>query len=106
MKATIRIPLKQTSAIPALCIIMLVPLFLRERQNEKMLPYTSGTASPQSKKMQLTSSTSIFKSLYSVLRLRNSLLLILVLFIADFYNINGLYFDNERAYYSTQRVDD
>ena len=64
-------------------IIMLVPLFLRERQNEKILPWTSGAASPESKKMQLTSWTSIFKSLYSVLRLRNSLLLILILFIAQ-----------------------
>ncbi len=64
-------------------IIMLVPLFLRERQNEKILPWTPGAASPETKKMQLTSWTSIFKSLYSVLRLRNSLLLILILFIAQ-----------------------
>lgn len=62
-------------------IIMLVPLFLRERQHEKILPWTSGAASPETKKMQLTSWTSIFKSLYGVLRLRNSLLLTLILFI-------------------------
>ena len=64
-------------------IIMFVPIFLRERQNEKILPWTSGSASPETKKMQLTSWTTIFKSLYSVVSLRNSLLLILILFIAQ-----------------------
>lgn len=64
-------------------IIMLVPLFLRERQNEKILPWTAGAASPETKKMQLTSWTSIFRSLYSVFSLRNSILLTLILFIAQ-----------------------
>ncbi|MBK7123001.1 MAG: MFS transporter [Chitinophagaceae bacterium] len=64
-------------------IIMLVPLFLRERQNEKILPWTSGAASPETKKMQLTSWVSIFKSLYSVFSLRNSILLTLMMFIAQ-----------------------
>ena len=64
-------------------IIMLVPLFLRERQCEKIVPWSSGTASPETKKMQLTSFASIFKSLYSVFSLRNSLLLALILFIAQ-----------------------
>ena len=65
-----------------IAVIMLVPLFLRERQNEKILPWTSGTASPETKKMQLTSWASIFRSLFSVFSLRNSLLLALILFIA------------------------
>ncbi len=64
-------------------IIMLVPLFLRERQNEKILPWTSGAASPETKKMQLTSWASIFKSLFSVFSLRNSILLAFILFIAQ-----------------------
>jgi PAT family beta-lactamase induction signal transducer AmpG len=64
-------------------IIMLVPLFLRERQNEKILPWTPGFASPETKKMQLTSWASIFKSLYSAFSLRNSILLALILFIAQ-----------------------
>jgi len=64
-------------------MIMLVPLFLRERQHEKILPWTKGVASPETKKMQLTSWTSIFKSLYSVFSLRNSILLTLILFIAQ-----------------------
>jgi MFS transporter, PAT family, beta-lactamase induction signal transducer AmpG len=64
-------------------IIMLVPLFLRERQNEKILPWTPGAASSETKKLQLTSWSSIFKSLYRVFSLRNSLLLALILFIAQ-----------------------
>jgi len=64
-------------------IIMLVPLFLRERQNEKLLPWTVGAASPETKKMQLTSWGSLFKSLYSVFGLRNSLLLAFILFICQ-----------------------
>ncbi len=76
-----------TTAILLLAVmisaIMLVPLFLRERQGEKIVPWTSGTASPETKKMQLTSWTTIFKSLYSVFSLRNSLLLACILFICQ-----------------------
>ncbi|MBK6381214.1 MAG: MFS transporter [Chitinophagaceae bacterium] len=64
-------------------IIMLVPLFLRERQGEKIAPWSSGTSSPETRKLQLTSWVSIFRSLYSVFSLRNSLLLALILFIAQ-----------------------
>ena len=64
-------------------IIMLVPIFLRERHNEKILPWTKGAASPDTKKMQLTSWGTIFKSLYRVCRLRNSVLLACILFIGQ-----------------------
>lgn len=64
-------------------IIMLVPLFLRERQGEKVAPWTSGTSSPETKKLQLTSWVAIFRSLYSVFSLRNSILLALILFLAQ-----------------------
>lgn len=76
-----------TTALLALSVtigaIMLVPLFLRERQHEKILPWTSGNASPDTKELQLTSWVVIFKSLYSVFTLRNSLLLTVILFIAQ-----------------------
>jgi MFS transporter, PAT family, beta-lactamase induction signal transducer AmpG len=62
-------------------IIILVPIFLRERQGEKILPWTSGTASTETKQLQLNSFADIFKSLYSVFSLRNSLLLALLIFI-------------------------
>ena len=65
----------------AVCLIMMVPLFLRERPGEKLLPWTAGAASPETQKMQLTQWSVIFKSLYSVFSLRNSLLLALVSFL-------------------------
>jgi PAT family beta-lactamase induction signal transducer AmpG len=62
-------------------IVMAVPLLLREQDGEKMLPWTSGIASPMAKKMQLDNWKTIFKSVYKVISLRNSLLLALMLFI-------------------------
>ncbi len=64
-------------------IIMLVPLFLRERQGEKIVPWTKGKASAETKKLQLNSWVTIFKSLYNVFSLRNSLLLTCILFICQ-----------------------
>ena len=64
-------------------IIMLVPIFLRERPHEKILPWTKGAASPETEKLQLTNWSTIFKSLYSVFSLRNSLLLACILFISQ-----------------------
>lgn len=61
-------------------LIMLVPLLFRERPGEKLLPWTQGTVSPDAAKLQLGSFKKIFKSLFSVLKLPNSLLLILGLF--------------------------
>ncbi len=66
-----------------ICVIMFVPLLLRERQHEKILPWTTGQASPETKKLQLGSWRTIFQSLYKVFRLRNSVLLTLMLFIAQ-----------------------
>ncbi len=64
-------------------IIMLVPIFLRERQGEKIAPWTKGKASPESKKLQLSNWRMIFRSLYSVCSLKNSILVALVLFISQ-----------------------
>lgn len=73
-----------TSAIFMLSIsvglIMLAPLFLRERPGEKLMPWTKGNASAETQKMQLSGWSSIFKSLFSVFILRNSLLLAFLLF--------------------------
>ncbi|MBK8876428.1 MAG: MFS transporter [Bacteroidetes bacterium] len=63
-------------------IVMLVPLLLRERQGEKLVPWTSGEASTETKKLQIESWRQIFKSLYSAFRLRNSLIIALILFIS------------------------
>jgi MFS transporter, PAT family, beta-lactamase induction signal transducer AmpG len=58
----------------AVALIMMAPLLLRERAGEKLLPWTNGEASAETKKMQLTSWSVIGKSLYKVFTLRNSLL--------------------------------
>lgn len=64
-----------------IAVIMIVPICLTERQGEKILPWTSGKSSPETKKLQLTNWATIFKSLYRVFSLRNSLLLTLLIFI-------------------------
>jgi len=61
--------------------IMLVPLFLRERRDEKIVPWSTGTASIETKKLQLTNWNVLLKSLYSVFSLRNSLILSLMAFM-------------------------
>ena len=67
----------------AIGIIMLAPLFFRERQGEKIAPWTPGDVSPESKKLQVEKWGHIFKSLYSVFSLRNSLLIALILFLCQ-----------------------
>jgi PAT family beta-lactamase induction signal transducer AmpG len=64
-------------------IIMFVPIFLRERTGEKILPWTKGEASPVTKILQVDSWRTIFQSLYSVFKLRNSLIIALILFISQ-----------------------
>ncbi len=63
--------------------ILFVPLFLKERQGEKLTPWTEGKASVETKKMQIDNWPSIFKSLYTVFSLRNSLIITLILFICQ-----------------------
>lgn len=47
-------------------IIILIPLLLRERPGEKLLPWTKGEASKTSEKIQLHNWKTIFKSLFKV----------------------------------------
>jgi PAT family beta-lactamase induction signal transducer AmpG len=67
----------------AVCLIMLVPLCLRERPGEKLLPWSAGRASAETKKLQIKNWSTIFKSLYNVFSLRNSLLLAAIAFITQ-----------------------
>lgn len=64
-------------------LVLLVPLFLREQPGEKLLPWTSGKASHESDNMQVKSWPTIFRSLFSVFRLKNSLLVCLLLFVTQ-----------------------
>jgi PAT family beta-lactamase induction signal transducer AmpG len=65
------------------CLIMFVPASLRERPGEKLLPWTTGTASTETKKFQITRWSTIFRSLYKVFTLRNSLLFAIIAFITQ-----------------------
>jgi MFS transporter, PAT family, beta-lactamase induction signal transducer AmpG len=59
----------------AVCLIMLVPLLLRERPGEKLLPWTKGNTTPEVARIQLDSFAKIFKSLFKVFFLPSSLLM-------------------------------
>jgi MFS transporter, PAT family, beta-lactamase induction signal transducer AmpG len=64
-------------------IITIVPIVIREHKGEKILPFTPGKASETSQKLQISSWSFILKALFSVFRLRNSLLVVLLLFITQ-----------------------
>lgn len=74
-----------STAIASLSIttafIMLVPICFRERPGEKLMPWTKGEASIDSKNAQLFSWKHIFKNLFKVTILPSSLLLCLALFV-------------------------
>lgn len=59
----------------AVCLIMLVPLLLRERPGEKLLPWTKGRTTPEVARIQLDSFAKILKSLFKVFILPSSLLM-------------------------------
>ena len=61
-------------------LIMFVPLLLRERPDERLLPWTSGAVSPDAAKLQLGSFMKIFTSLFRALKLPDSIILLLGLF--------------------------
>ncbi|SDR67509.1 MFS transporter [Christiangramia echinicola] len=65
----------------AVACIMIFPLYFKERPGEKLLPWTVGNASIESRKTQLRSWKHIFKSLYRVVILKSSLVLCLGIFI-------------------------
>lgn len=64
-------------------VIMFMALILRERKGEKVTPWSPGHASSETKSFQLNNWQSIFKSLYSVFSLRNSLIIAMLLFVSQ-----------------------
>jgi PAT family beta-lactamase induction signal transducer AmpG len=65
----------------AVSIIFLVPLLIRERPGEKFLPFMHGRSSPETEEHHLDSWKEIFKSLWHVMTLHYSILLMVLLFI-------------------------
>ena len=64
-------------------IVTIVPIILREQKGEKILPFFSGKASETSQKLQISDWNIILKALYNVFKLRNSLLVVILLFITQ-----------------------
>ena len=61
--------------------IMFVPLFLRERPGEKLVPWTEGKTSPDAALLAVDSFKKLFTSFKQVVLLKNSLLLLIAVFI-------------------------
>ena len=68
--------------VRVLCVAMIacIPLLFRERQGERLLPWTEGEALPRSYELQETEWGKIFGNLFKVLILPMSLLLIVIKF--------------------------
>lgn len=66
----------------AVAVIMIFPIYFKERHGEKSMPWSSGEASSESKQTQLGSWMQIFKSLYRVVRLKASILFGIATFFA------------------------
>lgn len=65
----------------AVGLIMLVPIFFRERPGEKIMPWTIGEASPASKNSQLESWSQILRSILKVVMLPSSIIMGIAIFI-------------------------
>lgn len=62
-------------------VIMMIPLVMRERPGEKFMPWMHGKTNPISEEYHLDSWGEIMKSLWHVMKLPYSILLIVLLFI-------------------------
>jgi MFS transporter, PAT family, beta-lactamase induction signal transducer AmpG len=64
-----------------ICLFMLVPILLRERKGEKLLPWSAGATSPHAALLAINSWGKLFKSFKQVLLLRNLWLLVSITFV-------------------------
>ncbi len=70
-----------SSMAVSILFFMLVPLILRERQGEKLFPFSAGATSPDAAMLAIDSWGKLFKSFKQVLLLRNLWLLVIITFI-------------------------
>ncbi|MBK9735977.1 MAG: hypothetical protein IPO92_13870 [Saprospiraceae bacterium] len=61
---------------------MLIPLLLRERQGEKLMPWSSGATSPESDLLKIDKWGKLFISFKKVVLLPNTLLVCLIIFVS------------------------
>ncbi|MBK9733928.1 MAG: MFS transporter [Saprospiraceae bacterium] len=66
----------------SICFIMLIPLLLRERQGEKLMPWSSGATSPESDLLKIDKWGKLFISFKKVVLLPNTLLVCLIIFVS------------------------
>jgi PAT family beta-lactamase induction signal transducer AmpG len=62
-------------------LFVLIPLLVRERAGEKLLPWTNGKTSPDAALLAIDSWRKLFKSFTQVILLRNTILLAVAIFI-------------------------
>lgn len=65
----------------SILFFMVVPLVLRERQGERLLPWSTGATSPDAALLAIDSWSKLFKSFKQVLLLHNIWLLVIITFI-------------------------
>jgi PAT family beta-lactamase induction signal transducer AmpG len=64
-------------------LIFLVPMLLRERPREKVFPWSKGVAAAENILIQVHSWGEIFKSIWKVITLRNTIILAIVMFVSQ-----------------------
>ncbi|MBD2757782.1 MFS transporter [Spirosoma validum] len=64
-------------------LLTVVPILLREEPGEKIVPWTPGKPSTATQKMQITRWSTILRALWSLFRLKNSLLVAVLVFITQ-----------------------
>lgn len=67
-------------------LILFIPLFVRENEGEKLVPWGKGATFKNSATIQLKSLTAIFKNLFKVFTLRTSLIMGVAVFIISIGN--------------------
>jgi len=63
-------------------LMTFVPVLFREQPEEKIFPWSAGNASLQNQTLQVTNWPTILKSLYSLFRLRDSMLVAALMFVS------------------------
>jgi PAT family beta-lactamase induction signal transducer AmpG len=75
-----------TAAILAISVMIglmtIVPILLREQSEEKIFPWSAGNASVRNQTLQVSNWSTILKSLYSLFRLRDSMLVAALMFVS------------------------
>ncbi|WP_295767144.1 MFS transporter [uncultured Mucilaginibacter sp.] len=64
-------------------LVTLVPLLIREHQEERLLPWSEGQANPSNKEIQINSWVEMYRSLYAAFSLKNAFLLASLLFLSQ-----------------------